>query len=100
MFQKACLVLIIVLLTALLMSQRSQQGVHAQTGPEYRVVNAEIYVGPDGKEVAGGENAKFYGTQDALNQYGKNGWELVTAFYDLHFQTNNTRELHLIFMKR
>jgi hypothetical protein len=101
MFQKACLVLIVVLLTAILLSQRSPQGVHAQIGIDYKVVNAELFHTPDGKEVQGGPNATYYSTQDALNEYGKNGWQLVTAFYENHNVNDTTpRVLHLIFMKR
>jgi hypothetical protein len=101
MFQKTCLVAIVVLLTAILMSQRSTQRVHAQAGMEYKVVNAELFHTPDGKEVEGGPNVTYYSTQDALNEYGKNGWQLVTAFYENHFpQGSQPRVLHLIFMKR
>ena len=100
MFQKVCLALIVTLLTAILMNQRSQQTVHAQTGIDYKVVNAEVFLTSDGKEVSGGQNVRYYSTQDALNEYGKNGWVLITAFYENHQDNPGARVLHLVFMKR
>ena len=99
MFQRTCLVLTVLLLAAILVSQRPPQGVHAQAGFEYKVVNAEIFLTPDGREVSGGQNVKYYSTQDALNEYGKSGWQLVTAVYENRLD-NTPRVLHLIFMKK
>jgi Domain of unknown function (DUF4177) len=98
-FQKVCLLSIVALLTAMLIDQRSEKVVLAQPGIEYKVVNAELFLDADGKRVSGGQNARYFTIQDALNEYGKNGWELITAFYDSHFE-NTPRELRLIFMKK
>jgi len=73
-------------LTAILMNQRAQQVVHAQAGIDYKVVSAEVFLTPDGKEVDGGRDAKYFSAQDALSEYGKNGWQLVTAFLRRSFQ--------------
>ena len=61
MFTKACLLSIVALLTAILINQRSQQVVHAQATIEYKDVGA-------------------YSTQGVLNEYGKNGWQLVSTY--------------------
>ena len=95
MFTKACLLSIVALLAAILINQRSQQVVHAQASTEYKDVRAEVYLTPGGIDVgsAGSQNAKFFSTQDVLNEYGKNGWQFVTAF------SENSR-VHLIFMRK
>jgi hypothetical protein len=99
MFQKACLVSIVALLIAILMNQRSAQMAYAQAGIEYKVVNAEVFLTPDGKESSGGRDVRYFRAQDALNEYGKNGWQLVTAFYDLQ-SDRSLRPLHLIFIRK
>jgi hypothetical protein len=96
MFTKASLVLIVVLLVAILVNQRSQgvqaQAVQAQI--EYKVVDTGYFVTPDGKQANPGEKgAKLLTTKDALDEYGKAGWQLVTQSYI------NTGE-HLIFMRK
>ena len=47
MFTKSCLILILALLAAILIDQRSRQIVHAQAGIEYKVANAEVYLTRD-----------------------------------------------------
>ncbi len=96
MFTKACLLSIVALLTAILINQRSQQVVHAEASIEYKDVGAGVYLTPDGKEVGPGQNARYFSTQDVLNEYGKNGWQLVSTYYA---QYENVR-LHLIFMRK
>ena len=86
MFTKACLVSIVALLAAMLITQRSQEVVRAQTRIEYKAVETES------------ASDKYYGTQDALNDYSKNGWVLVTASYD-HLK-DGTRAGLLIFMRK
>ena len=97
MFTKASLVLIVALLVAILVNQRSQQVVHAQGSIEYKVVDPPIYVTPDGKlSVPRVREAKCcINLQDALDGYGKVGWQLVTHSY----VPNSTSE-RLIFMRR
>jgi hypothetical protein len=97
MFTKACLVSIMALLMAILMNQRSQEVVHAQPRIVYKAVEVEVFLTPDGKVVGGGENAKYFSTQNALDEYAKNGWELVTAVYD---HQDGPRRGHLIFMRK
>jgi hypothetical protein len=97
MFMKFCLVSILAFLIGVLTTQRAQQIVHAQTRIEYRVVETEVFLTPDGKAVPGGQNVKYFSTQDALDQYGKDGWELVTASYD---RDSGPRRGHLIFMRK
>ncbi len=99
MFTKLCLVAIVGLLAAILINQRSREVVHAQAGIEYKVVTAEVYLARDGKEVSGGADVRYFSTQDALNEYGKNGWQLVSAYYEAHLD-NTPRPLHLIFMRK
>ena len=79
MFTKASLILIVALLIAILVNQRSQGVVQAQAPIEYKAVLTEIQVPFDG--IAGRRNAKLYTTQDALDEYGKDGWKLVTQSY-------------------
>lgn len=81
MFTKACLVVIAALLTAILLTQRPQEVAHAQGRIEYKFVRTDVFLTPDGKEVSGGENVRYFRTQDALNEYGKDGWQLVSASY-------------------
>jgi Domain of unknown function (DUF4177) len=100
MFTKSCLILILAVLAAILIDQRSRQVVHAQAGIEYKVVNAEVYLTPDGRETNGGQNSRYVSTQDVLNEYGKSGWQLISAYYDFHFRTTDPRALHLIFMRK
>jgi hypothetical protein len=66
-FIKACLVSIIVLLAAILMTQRAEKVVHAQGHIEYKVVDVEVDVPADWKSTLSGANAKYLSTQDALN---------------------------------
>ena len=97
MFTKASLVLIAALLIAILMNQRSQQVVHAQGSIEYKVVDTPIYVTPDGKpSVPRVREAKCcINLQDALDEYGKAGWQLVT-----HSYAPNSSDERLIFMRK
>jgi hypothetical protein len=97
MFTKLCLVSIVALLVAMLLSQRSLEVVRAQAGIEYKAVQVEVFLTPDGQTTTGGVNAKYYTTQDALNEYGKSGWQLVTASYD---HETGPRSGQLIFMKK
>jgi hypothetical protein len=101
MFTKASLVMIVALLVAILVNQRSQgvqaQAVQAQAQIEYKVVDTGYYVTPDGKQANPGERgAKLLTTKDALDEYGKAGWQLVTQSYIL----GNTGFEHLIFMRK
>jgi hypothetical protein len=95
MFIKACLVSIVVLLTAILMTQRTQKVVHAQGSIEYKVVDVEVFLTADGK-INLTEGVKYLSTQDALNEYGKNRWELVSAVFGRETQRNG----RLIFMRK
>jgi hypothetical protein len=99
MFTKASLVLIVVLLVAILVNQRSQV-VQAQAQIEYKVVNTGILVTPDGKEARypGAIGVKVLTIQDALDEYGKAGWQLVTQSYISG--TGNPGNEHLIFMRK
>jgi hypothetical protein len=82
MFIKVCLLSIVAFLIGVLTTQRAQQIVHAQAHIEYKVVETGVYLTPDGKNVGQVDpKAKYFGTQDALDQYGKDGWELVAASY-------------------
>jgi hypothetical protein len=81
---KACLVSIVVLLTAILMIQHSEKIVHAQGRIQYKVVEVDFH------------GDKYLSTQDALNEYGKNGWELVSASY----REDGQRSGRLIFMRK
>ena len=96
MFFKICLVLIVGLLAATLMNQRSQNAVHAQAAIEYKVVEVEIYVTDEKSAFKRG--TKLYSTQEALDEYSKAGWELVTASYEI--DNNNNRRGRLIFKRR
>jgi Domain of unknown function (DUF4177) len=97
MFTKACLVVIAGLLTAILVTQRPQEVAHAQGRIEYKFVRTEVFLALDGKEVSGGENVRYFRTQDALNEYAKEGWQLVSASY----AAENGRNVgYVIFMKK
>jgi hypothetical protein len=99
MFTKSCLILILALLAAILIDQRSRQVVHAQAGIEYKVVNAEVFLTRDGgREVGGGDvrDVRYVSTQDVLNEYGRSGWQLITCYPAL----NSSGALHLIFMRK
>jgi len=104
MFAKASLVLIVALLIAILMNQRSQEVVHAQDPIEYKVVDTGILVTSDGKPAGpnlgpvAARGAKILTTQDALDEYGKDGWQLVTQSYMLG--TGNPGNENLIFMRK
>jgi hypothetical protein len=99
MFTKASLVLIVVLLIAILVNQRSQGVVQAQTQIEYKVVLTEIQVPSDG--IAGRRSTKLYTTQDALDEYGKTGWQLVTQSYVPDSANGGQlREQQLIFVRK
>ena len=100
MFTKACLVLIAGLLTAILVTRRPQEVAHAQGRIEYKLVRTEVYLTPDGQEVSGGENVRYFRTQDALNEYAKDGWQLVTASYVAEANSAPRTVGHLIFMKK
>jgi hypothetical protein len=98
MFTKASLVLIVALLVAILVNQRSQQVVQAQGPIEYKVVDTGIYVTPDGKTASpSATGAKYLNTQDALDEYGKAGWQLVTHSYVPSNRVGNKRP---IFMRK
>jgi len=96
MFTKICLVSVVALLVALLMGQHSLQVVRAQAGIEYKVVQVETFLTHDVQPTNGGVDAKYFSTQDALNEFGKSGWQLVSAYYD---PQNNGRG-RLILMKK
>jgi hypothetical protein len=100
MFTKVSLVLILALLVAILVNQRSQGVVRAQAQIQYKVVDTGILVTPDGKEARypGAIGAKALTSQDALDEYGKAGWQLVTQSYILG--TGNPGNEHLIFMRK
>jgi hypothetical protein len=98
MFTKVCLASILALLVAIVMNQHSHDVVHAQAPIEYKAVQVEVSLTRDWKESLSGGNVKYYSTQDALNEYGKNGWQLVTATYDNY--TNHQRTGQLIFMRK
>jgi hypothetical protein len=98
MFTKVSLVLIVALLVAILMNQRSQQVVRAQGAIEYKVVDTGIYVTPDGKAATPSAiGAKYLNTQDALDDYGKAGWQLVTHSYA---PSNRVEDERLIVMRK
>ena len=102
MLTKASLVLIVALLVAILVNQRSQQVVQAQRPIEYKAVPTNFWVTPDGKGAApGARQSKYITTQGALDEYGKDGWQLVTQSY-LPVGTNrgDPREQQLIFMRK
>jgi hypothetical protein len=102
MFTKASLVLMLALLVAILVNQRSQQVVQAQRPIEYKAVPTNFWVTPDGKGAApGARHSKYVTTQGALDEYGKDGWQLVTHSY-LPVGTNrgDPREQQLIFMRK
>jgi hypothetical protein len=82
-------------------NQRSQGVVQAQAQIEYKVVDTGILVTPDGKEAPDARGAKYLTTQDALDEYGKAGWQLVTQSYVPSRANggNNFRE-HLIFVRK
>jgi hypothetical protein len=98
MFTKVCLISILALLVALLINQHSQDVVHAQAPIEYKAVQVEISIGRDWRDSLIGANPKYYSTQDALNEYGKNGWQLVTASY--YNNRNGERIGQLIFLRK
>ena len=98
MFTKASLVLIVALLIAILMNQRSQQVVHAQGSIEYKAVRTNVSVGKEG--IAGTRDSKYLSTQDALDEYGKAGWQLVTQSYVPQHNSNYSSEQLLIFMRK
>lgn len=78
---------IVALLVAILVNQRSQQVVHAQGSIEYKVVDTPNYVTPDGKVAnPSTTGAKYLTTQDALDEYGKAGWQLVTESFHRGWQ--------------
>lgn len=76
------LVSTVAFLIGMLTAQRAQHIVLAQPRIEYKAVETEVFLTPDGQVVSGGENVKYFSTQAALDQYSKDGWELVTASYD------------------
>jgi hypothetical protein len=105
MFTKASLVLILALLVAILVNQRAcglgslGRVVQAQGPIEYKAVLTEIQVPFDG--IAGRRNAKLYTTQDALDEYGKAGWQLVTQSYVPDSANGGQlREQQLIFVRK
>jgi len=104
MFTKVCFVLVAALLATLLVANRPSEVAHAQRRIEYKFVRTEVFLTADGKEAtSGGENIRFYRTQDALNEYAKNGWELVTASYVMDVMGGNSAPRavgQLIFMKK
>ena len=96
MFTKSSFVLIVALLVAILVNRRSPGVVQAQGPIEYKVVDPGYFVTPDGKPAAPSDRgAKVLTTQDALDEYGKAGWQLLT---DSYFP-NSGRE-PLIFMRK
>jgi hypothetical protein len=64
---------------------------------EYKVVDVDVLVTADWKNTLSGEKVKYLSTQDALNEYGKNGWELISASY---WHENNQRTGRLIFGRK
>ena len=84
MFTKASLVLIVALLVAILVNQRSQQVVQAQGPIEYKVV-----------DLLNTQRMTTRGAQNALDDYGKAGWQLVTQYY-----FPNSMSERLIFMRK
>ena len=62
MFTKASLVLIVALLVAILVNQRSQQVVQAQGPIEYKAVPTNVWVTPYGKGAAPGARHSKYVT--------------------------------------
>jgi hypothetical protein len=101
MFTKACLVSIVILLTAILTHRLSQEVAHAQARTEYKFVETEVFLTSEGKVGSGGQNVKYFSTQDALNEYGKNGWQLVTAsFEDVNITNGGPGRGHLIFVRK
>jgi hypothetical protein len=56
----------------------------SQARIEYKLVETELSL-----------NGKYFSTQDVLDQYGKDGWELVAAYYD-----GSHRRGRLIFMRK
>ena len=110
MFTKASLVMIVALLVAILVNQRSQQVVHAQAQIEYKVVDTGILVTPDGKpaepiplglsERVAARGLKYLTAQDALDEYGKAGWQLVTHAYVPERATGGALREQLIFMRK
>jgi len=75
MFTKASLVLILALLVAILVNQRSQGVVQAQPVQaqiEYKVVDTGNLVTPNGKPPGPADRGgKILTAQDALDEYGK-----------------------------
>jgi hypothetical protein len=86
-----------VVLTAILMTQRSEKIVHAQGSIEYKVVDVDVNVTADWKTTLSEPKVKYLSTQDVLNEYGKNGWELISASY---WRENNQRTGRLIFGRK
>jgi hypothetical protein len=83
MFTRASLVLIMALLIAILMNQRSQKLAQAQGRIEYNVVDT------------GSLNI-----QDALNEYGKAGWQLITHAYVPEHSSGGALSEQLIFIRK
>ena len=101
MFTKACLVSIVILLMAIFTNRLSQEVAHAQARAEYKYVETEVYLTSEGKVVSGGQDVKYFSTQDALNEYGKNGWQLVTAsFEDFNVNYGPHGRGHLVFVRK
>ena len=101
MFTKACVVLIATALATLIISHRAHEVAHAQERIEYKVVRTEVLLAPDGKEVTSGENVRLYRTQDALDEFAKTGWQLVTASFVSEEGNPGRRSVgHLIFVKK
>ena len=98
MFTKVSLVLIAAVLIAILMNQRSQQVVQAQGPIEYKAVRTNVSVGKEG--IAGVRDSKYFSTQDALDEYGKAGWQLVTQSYVPEHNGSYSSEQLLIFMRK
>ena len=94
------MVLIVAVLLAILANQRSQGVVQAQAPIEYKAVLTEIQVASDG--IAGRRNTQLYTTQDALDEYGKAGWQLVTQSYVApnNSGTGYSGQQLLIFMRK
>ena len=99
MFTKACLVLIATFLAAFLVSH-SQEAAHAQAHIEYKHVRTEVLLTPDGREAFEGQNLRFFRTQDALDEYAKNGWQLVSASFVVETNSGRRTVGNLIFMKK
>lgn len=93
--RKLWLLLAAVLLVVLIGGYRWQ--VKAQGSPQYKVVDVEVY---ESVETGLFRSQRLITTQSVLDQYAKEGWELVTASYYDDPHSSGRAVGKLIFHKR